>query len=195
MSEKQPHERSGVVSGATANRRTVLRTAGGLVAATALAGALFDVSPETAAAAKAANRLVVTIDDNGSQAQFDATSMSFGVSNQVIREGGGGTTAGRASFSDINLTKYIDASTPKLQEWVASGKHLRSVRLTLVDDRGKNELGSIALEDVLVTSDQISIAGGDSQGLGESVSFNFDRIELTVSGVSFRWDVGAGRAS
>jgi type VI secretion system secreted protein Hcp len=195
MSEKQPHERSGLVAGATANRRAVLRTAGGLVAATALAGALFDVSPETAAAAKAANRLVVTIDDDGNQSQFDATSMSFGVSNQVIREGGGGSSAGRASFSDVTMTKYIDATTPRLQGWVASGKHLRSVRLALVDDRGKNELGSIALDDVLVTSDQIAVAGGDSQGLAESVSFSFDQIELTVSGVSFRWDVGAGRAS
>jgi type VI secretion system secreted protein Hcp len=101
-------------------------------------------------------------------------SFSHGISNTPVA-GGGGT--GKASFSDLSLTKTIDKSSPQLFLHCAQGKHIPSAILTLRKAGGNGiEFYTITLTDVLISSVQ---NGGSSGGAlpVETLSLNFTKIE------------------
>ena len=105
--------------------------------------------------------------------QIEIDSFSWGVSNAGSMAGGGG--AGKASFSDLHVTKTVDKSSPKLMLAVATGEHLRTLDLTLRKAGGTSmDYYVIHLEEVLVSSYSTTGSTGDTPM--EELSFNYQKI-------------------
>jgi type VI secretion system secreted protein Hcp len=85
---------------------------------------------------------------------IDVTAWSLGVTNNSSGHGGGsGGGAGRATFTDLAVTKVFDKATPALMLAVATGRHLRSGRLTVTSGGPRPfEYLVVDLDDVLVTT-------------------------------------------
>lgn len=176
--------------GIVANRRDVLRTAGGLAVATALAGALFEANTDTASAQKGnGNTITGTLEglDTGTGAvSFQVLSFSFGATNAGSGSVGGGAGAGKVSFSDISFTKSLDGATVGIFGAVATGRGLDKATFVVTGQKGV-EIAKIEIEDVLITGQQFSsTAEGTST---ESVSVNYAIIALSVAGTTKRWNL------
>ncbi len=174
------------------NRREVLLAAGGLAAATAIAG---NSGGGHVADKKrpAKPHLTVAIADTRITATFDAVAFSWGGSatTSITGGGGGGASAGRPVLQDLSLTKYVDANSPKLFLTLVTGRHLQTVTLTWIGATGAPTV-KITLEDVLVTS--LSEGGSaDEQRLTENLSLNFRTIEFAYDGVHAGYDVATTR--
>jgi type VI secretion system secreted protein Hcp len=188
--------------GITANRRDVLKTATGLMAAAAVGG-VFLMSAEEAAAQDGdealddeltaeplaetlpPDRTMVNIDEFSGGFQVD--SLQYGVANAVSIGGGGGHTAGKANFSEIVVTKLIDRFSAALQLSVAQGKHYAEVNINLY--RNNYIAGKITLEDVIISGYSFSHGGGNPSNVTESVSFNYAKITFTYAKGTYSWDL------
>jgi type VI secretion system Hcp family effector len=101
----------------------------------------------------------------------------------------GGSAAGRADFSDLTITKKIDASSPTLMLKCANGAHIKEVTLDVYQEgSSRTPLARYRLFDVLVSSYKPSDAGYADGIPLEEVSFNFSKIEHSVGGASATWD-------
>ena len=91
--------------------------------------------------------------------------------------GGGGTT--RASFSDLTVSKRVDAATPLLYLNAAQSTHLDQAVLTVRSSTSGQkpiEFYQIILTDVFITGVQTSGDTGTDRPT-ESVSLKFAKIE------------------
>jgi len=132
---------------------------------------------------------------------FNVHSYEWGVSNSGTTGGGGGG-AGKATFSDLSLTMTAGKGSPFLAHACASGKHIKTAKLTAVrTGRGRPETTlEVQLEDILVSSYQMN---GESNGRpGELVTLNFAKItytqyfldgENTRKKQTFTWDLKTGK--
>ena len=109
---------------------------------------------------------------------IEISSFSFGVSHPTTI-GSGTRGTGKASFSDLSITKTVDKSSPVLFLDAASGKHIKDARLDVVKVGGGTEMSLLKykLTDVMISSYSI---GGSSGGElpQESLSLNFTKIEF-----------------
>ena len=82
---------------------------------------------------------------------------------------GGGGGAGKVSFQDISVTKWIDLASSQLALYCANGDHFDEAVIT-VRKAGKKPLAYIIIKmtDVLVTS----ISTGGSGGQGQDAAAN-----------------------
>ena len=127
-------------------------------------------------------------------------SWAWGIAQQVIHSGGGGSGAGKASFEDLHFTHQIDKASPLLMLACASGRHIRDATLT-VRRAGKTpqEYLIVKLKDVLVTSVDPAV----NDDTHESVTLNFAQVDLEYKpqkadgslgpGIHFGWDLQANR--
>lgn len=129
----------------------------------------------------------------GYEKWIDVVSWSWGVSNPAtFATAGTGLSAGRATLSDLNLMKFADSATPRLLVGAAQGTHFPKAALAVRRSSDGWEYLRIRLEDVMVSSEQLS-AGGDRPA--ESVGLSFARFVLDYTPspgkktVSFGWDV------
>jgi type VI secretion system secreted protein Hcp len=133
--------------------------------------------------------------------EIDVTAWSLGVTNPPsAHAGGGGGGAGRPHVSDLAVSKLLDRASPALMLAVASGRHLRSGRLT-VTGGGPRPVDYLVvdLEDVLVTACLIADAADPDRPV-ENVSLAFGKIHVAYTQQSptgglgsvseFSWDVG-----
>lgn len=139
--------------------------------------------------------------DKTHKGKIDILAWSWGVSNSGTYHQGTGGGAGKASFQDISITKYIDAASAELMLYCANGKHFKKGKL-IVRKAGENPLEYIIieLENVLVTSYSTGGSGGEER-LTENVSLNFQKIKATYWTQSekggkgdshdFGWDIAA----
>jgi type VI secretion system secreted protein Hcp len=129
-------------------------------------------------------------------------SFQFGMS-VVISTGGGGGGAGKASFSDVTLTKQLDVSSPLLALDCAKGQNIATGVLTVVDSTSGNTLYTVTLGTVVISS--VSTAGGGDRPT-ESISLHFQTIQWTYQKldgagqpdgppVSHNWNVGTNTGS
>jgi len=110
--------------------------------------------------------------------EIEALSFSQGLSTPPPLPGGGG--GGKASFSDFNITKLVDKSTPILFLKCAQGAHIEEALLVLRQSGANGfEFYKIKLTDVLITSVQTSGSSGGDNRPTESISLNFTKIEWT----------------
>lgn len=126
---------------------------------------------------------------------FPALSWSFGATTptSTIGSGGGGGVGGKTTFSDLVVTKRTDSCTPLLFAAVAEGKHIYKVTI-VQQDNNKDDVFSVALEDVVISSYQLS--GEISQEVpSEQIAFSFAKILITdtITGTKFGWDLKQGR--
>ena len=141
----------------------------------------------------------------GHQGQVDVLAWSWGMSNPATVSTGG-TTAGKATFQDLSLTKYVDKASPKLMLNLAKGTHIPKVILYVLKTGGKagtiNYI-KITLEEVLVTSLSTGGSGGEDR-LTENITLNFSKILYEYfptkldgtadTAIPFTWDLSANTA-
>jgi type VI secretion system secreted protein Hcp len=132
--------------------------------------------------------------DGGPSEDSAILSFSWGETNTGAPIGGGGG-AGKVSMQDVVFTKAPDALTPKLLEWTASGRHVKTVIFTLPYPKDPKDpkagvRRTVRLEDVLVTAAQIG-------GLGAPESYALSFLKILVQDYDadgkalppFSWDV------
>jgi type VI secretion system secreted protein Hcp len=91
--------------------------------------------------------------------EIELLSWSWGASNPTTIVGAG-MSAGKVSMSDLNFTKRVDKSSPKLLELCVTGKHVDEVILYCSKQTGQktpDDFLTIKLKEVFVSSFQ---AGG-----------------------------------
>lgn len=136
---------------------------------------------------------------------IDVLAWSFGMSQSGSFHVGGGGGAGKASFQDLSVTKWVDKASPVLMLYCANGDHFTKAVL-IVRKAGKKPLEYLKIEmkKVLVTSVSTGGSGGEDK-LTENVSLNFaemavNYIEQTPEGgegakPEFKWDIAANAPS
>jgi type VI secretion system secreted protein Hcp len=129
----------------------------------------------------------------GHSNETDVLAYSWGASNVVSTQSGGGGGAGKVNIQDLSFTKFVDGISPALFLACASGQHFDNVVLKGTR-RGQGsslqEYFTMKLSNVIVSS--ISMggpAGGARQT--ENISINFTRVELTVRKLNADGSLGA----
>jgi type VI protein secretion system component Hcp len=100
------------------------------------------------------------------------------ISVSVSSGGGGGT--GKADFSDIELVKDLDASSPVLNLRLNSGQHMQTADIAIGGF-------AVRLSDVLVTG--MGVIGAHDERPLESLSLAFRAIEWTAQGHTSSFDL------
>lgn len=110
--------------------------------------------------------------------KVDVLAWSWGMSNSGSTHVGGGGGAGKSSFQDLSLTKYVDKASPKLMLKCATGAHLATATL-IVRKAGTVpiEYIKITLTEVLVTSVSTGGSAGEDR-LTENISLNFAKVKF-----------------
>jgi len=114
--------------------------------------------------------------------EIEIHSWSWGAHNPTSHEGSG-LSAGKVSFSEINITKPVDKSSAKLLELCCTGKHIPKGTLFCAKSTGdKNPVDylKITLEEVHIASFQTGGSSGDAIGT-ESISLAFIQVEYDYS--------------
>ena len=119
-------------------------------------------------------------------------SYSLGNSNAGTGGYGGGSGAGKAAFSDLSVTKYVDKSSPVLFQTCATGTHIDKATLHIRKSGDKpQEYLTIELTEAYVSS--FSQSGADGAGLpSESMTLNFSKITMTYKEQKKDGSLGAG---
>jgi type VI secretion system secreted protein Hcp len=109
---------------------------------------------------------------------MDLLSWNWGVSNTGSFHSGSGGGSGKANFTDIKITKFIDLATPNLMLACANGKHIAKGTITL-RKAGENPLEylKITMEKILVSDYRTGGSGGEER-LTENVSLNFATVKI-----------------
>jgi type VI secretion system secreted protein Hcp len=108
---------------------------------------------------------------------IDVLAWSWGVENTGTTHMGSGSGAGKASFKNVTITKFVDKSSPLLMQACALGKHFKEARLLCRRAGGKqNEYLTILMKDVMVTTYKTGGSGGEDV-LTENVELNFGAFE------------------
>jgi type VI secretion system secreted protein Hcp len=110
----------------------------------------------------------------GTEGWIDILAWTWGGSNSGSAHIAGGSGAGKSSFQDLSVTKYVDMASPDLLKSVAKGTHHGDATL-IVRKAGDKPLEYIIIEmkDVLITSYSTGGSGGEDR-LTENISLNFD---------------------
>jgi len=108
--------------------------------------------------------------------EIDVLAWSWGATApSVVRAGGAGAGAGKATFNDLTITKYVDASSPALVAAISTGKRITSLILTVRRANGAPQgvdYFTLTLSDALVTGVSVSTSGGEDR-MTENVTFNY----------------------
>lgn len=112
--------------------------------------------------------------------QIEVLSFNHGVSAQVTSDvSNQNRTSGRPMHQDFTLTKFLDKSSPLLNQKCCMGSVLGEVVVTV----GRNDAGEIlelvtyTLSDVVISS--VSVGGGGGGKPVETVSLNYSAITWT----------------
>ncbi|MEO1528507.1 MAG: type VI secretion system tube protein Hcp [Planctomycetota bacterium] len=141
--------------------------------------------------------------DSKHKDEIDVLAWSWGLSQSGSFHTGAGGGAGKASFQDISVTKWVDCASPILMIYCANGDHFSSAKLT-VRKAGKNPLEYLVIDmkDVLVTSVSTGGSGGEDR-LTENVGLNFRSVKVSYKTQNkdgsggpekqFAWDIAANK--
>lgn len=143
--------------------------------------------------------------DSNHAGQIDALNWGYAVNQSSSTNTGGGGGVGKAHFSELVFTHYIDKSTPNLMKYCASGKHIPSVELSCckVGD-GQQEYMKVTLNDVLITHVRPT-GDASSPRVMEEVGISYSKIKVEVkeqnsngslgAAVTGAWDVKQNKAA
>ncbi len=130
--------------------------------------------------------------DDSHKDEIDVLAWSWGLSQSGSFHVGGGGGAGKASFQDISITKWIDNASPILMLYCANGDHFTKAKLT-IRKAGKKPLEYLVIEmtKVMVTSVSTGGSGGEDR-LTENISLNFAEVKVSYQKQK---DDGSGEAA
>jgi len=143
--------------------------------------------------------------DSNHSGQIDVLNWGYAVNQSSSANTGGGGGVGKAHFSELVFTHYIDKSTPNLMKYCASGKHIPSVELSCckVGD-GQQEYMKVTLNDVLITHVRPT-GDASSPRVMEEVGISYSKIKVEVkeqnsngslgAAVTGAWDVKQNKAA
>jgi type VI secretion system secreted protein Hcp len=119
--------------------------------------------------------------DRAHAGEIEVLAWSWGMSQSGTTHQGGGAGAGKASFQDISITKYLDTATTPLMQALAKGTHFGKVVLTFRSaGEAPIDFIKIELEEVLVTSLSTGGSGGEDR-FTENISLNFAKVKVTYT--------------
>lgn len=137
-------------------------------------------------------------EDAKHKGEIDVLSWGFGCTQSGTSSVGGGSGAGKVSFSDFTFAMYTNKASPELMLACATGEHIKeAVLVARRAGKEQQEYLKITLNDVLISSFQSS---GSADALPiESVSLNFSKLKTEYkpqkadgtldAAVSAGWDV------
>ena len=109
--------------------------------------------------------------------QIELLSFSHGVAMQITGDiSNTERTSGKPNHQDFTITKYLDQSSPKLNEACCKGDNFASVEVVV----GRNDKGAViplikyTLKNVVISS--VSIGGGGGDKPVETVTMNYNHI-------------------
>ena len=145
-----------------------------------------------------------TSDMAGYAAQIEVLSYSHGVAMQVTGDvSNTERTSGKPRMQDFHLTKYVDKSTPLINQKCCEATNLGEVKLTVARNDGGTVIPFIVytLSDVIISS--VSVGGGGGDKPVENLSLNFSAIKWDYTAqkeaggaagtVAGGWDVAANK--
>jgi type VI secretion system Hcp family effector len=104
---------------------------------------------------------------------------------------GSGAGAGKVSFSDVSITKLVDATTPELFGALAAGTNIQEVDVTLYQPGTTTAEITYAFKDVFVSSDQVTVNSTNNNPV-ENVSFAVAEIDESFPSSSSGSGSGSG---
>ena len=131
--------------------------------------------------------------------------------SQTRSSAGGGST-GRTVHADIVIHKYLDKATPKLNEAICTGKHIKKMKIEVCRAGGSQlKFYEVNLEEVLIS--KIELESHSTPGANdaadnlptERVSLNYGKIEWIYTqqkradgsgggNVAAKYDLTAGKS-
>lgn len=119
---------------------------------------------------------------DGFKDQIEIMSFSHNVSMQVNNDvSNTERTSGRARVGEMSLTKFVDLSTPKLNEYCCSGKMIKEAVLTLCRNDDGKMLPFIVYTLTNVIISNLSVSGGSGGKPVETMSLNFTKIKWEIT--------------
>jgi type VI secretion system secreted protein Hcp len=120
--------------------------------------------------------------DDAHKGEIDVEAFTFNAKRAAANGSGGG--AGKVKFAPLRFVKVYDASSPRLIQAAASGRHIKSAILTFrrSGDAGGSEFLTYKLSDIVVSSYQQGGANRDQRPLGsleDEVGLSPAKVELT----------------
>src|SRR6185437_7624284 len=138
--------------------------------------------------------------DKAHKDKIDILGWQWGLANTGTFHHGSGGGAGKATFNDITVTKFIDAASPNIMQYCANGKHFAKGTIIVRKAGGDSALEYLKIEmkNVLVTS--YTTGGGSGQErLTENIALNFAEVNVEYTAQSekggkgtpqhFSWDI------
>ncbi len=112
---------------------------------------------------------------------IDIFSFSLGLNNAGAGHYGGGSGAGKATISDISLSKLVDKASATLYKFCFNGKHIDTGKIVCRKAGGDSALEYLKydLDEVFVTNVSTSDSAGGGGTAQESISLNFSKIKMT----------------
>ena len=142
--------------------------------------------------------------DESHKDEIDVLAWSWGMSQSGSFHVGSGGGAGKASFLDISVTKWIDKSSTALMLYTAQGKQFPEATLTV------RKAGEAPLEYLIITRKKVmvtSVSTGGSGGedrLTENISLNFAEVVVKYTPQKedgtgdaeqeFKWNIAGNKA-
>jgi len=117
--------------------------------------------------------------------KIELLSWSQSVSMPMTSNSHSNTSAkhGKSDFSDLTISKYMDSTTPILNQHTAGGTNFKSALLTVYmndkDTGAPIEYYSIDMEDIVITS--VSVGAGGSDRAVETLTLHFNKIKWTYT--------------
>jgi type VI secretion system secreted protein Hcp len=109
---------------------------------------------------------------------IELDSFGFGLAQQVVTSGSGGSSAGKASFHDLHFVALTSKASPKLFLACASGQHVADAVLTCRRAGGaQQEFLVVGLTDVLVTSYELEGEEDDVAPI-DRVTLHYGTIQI-----------------
>ena len=127
---------------------------------------------------------------------IELLSFSHGVAMQITGDiTNVERTSGKPNHQDFTITKYLDESSPKINEACCAGENFKSAEVLV----GRNDRGKVlplikyTMKNVILSS--VSIGGGGGDKPVETVTMNYNHItwdfhrEGEGRNVSSKWDL------
>ncbi|RYG91401.1 type VI secretion system tube protein Hcp [Loktanella sp. IMCC34160] len=108
---------------------------------------------------------------------------SWGATQSGTTHEGMGGGGGKVSVQDLNVTKFVDASTHDLIKHVCNGKHIPTAELIVMKAGGDAPVvyWKMVLTDLIITSYQTQGSQDGLDRISESISINFAKFEVTYT--------------
>jgi type VI secretion system secreted protein Hcp len=143
--------------------------------------------------------------DDKHKGEIEVLSWSWGATQTGSMAYGSGGGTGKVNFQDLVFTHHLDKASPVLYQSCAGGDHIKEA--TLVQrkaGKGQQEFLVIKMNDVLITTVQVSDHASDGGAPVEQVGLQWSKIDVEYkpqkpdgsldAGIHFKYDAKLNKA-